>query len=190
MLADRDRRAGVAGQPPDRRVQPVGPHDQVVLALAAVVEADPDGPVELLQRPDGPAQPHRQAVAQDLVEVGAGHGQAGAGIPPELAQVDLDQQPAAVVQHPLALDGGGPGRHRRLQAERPQGADAVGGQVHAGPGVRPAGLPLDQLGREPGPAQRPGQRQPGQPGPNDQDPSPFHATLPGLPFCGQGASVC
>jgi hypothetical protein len=113
-------------------------------------------------------------VAQDLVELGPVQGQAGPDIPPEPVQVDLDQQPAVVVEQPLLGDGGGPGRHRLLQAEGPQGPGPVGGQVDAGPGDLPAGLPLDQLGHEPGPAQRPGQRQPGQPGPHHQDPELFH----------------
>ena len=67
VLADRDRRPWVDGQPPDRGAQPVGADDQVVVATAAVIEADLDGPVEVLERPDGAAQPHRHAVAEDLV---------------------------------------------------------------------------------------------------------------------------
>jgi hypothetical protein len=59
VLADRDRRPWVDGQPPDRGAQPIGPDDQVELATAAVVEADLDGPVDVLQRPDGAAQLHR-----------------------------------------------------------------------------------------------------------------------------------
>ena len=189
MLADRDRGVGVDGQPPDRRAEPVGPDDQVVAVLAAVVEGHQDRPVQVLQRRDRPAHPDGHALAQDLVEVGPGQGQAGPDVPPQPVQVDLGQQPAVVVEQPLMGDGGGPGRHRLLQPERPQGADAVGGQVHAGPGGLPAGLPLDQLGREPGPAQRPGQRQPGQPGPHHQDPRPMHGHPSPVALRAHGATV-
>jgi hypothetical protein len=81
VLADRDRQPWVDGQPPDRRAQPVGPDDQVELAAAAVVQADLDGPVEVLQRPDGAAQLHRHALAEDLVQLGPGQGQAGTDAP-------------------------------------------------------------------------------------------------------------
>lgn len=73
-VPDLDRRPGVDGQPPDPGAQPVGADDQVELAAAAVVEADLDGPVEVLQRPDGRAHPYRHALPQDLVQVGSGQG--------------------------------------------------------------------------------------------------------------------
>ena len=41
--------------------QPVGADDQVELA-AAVVEGDLDWPAQLLQGPDGAAQPHRHVL--------------------------------------------------------------------------------------------------------------------------------
>jgi hypothetical protein len=49
-------------------------------------------PVKALQRPDGAAQPQRHAVAQDLVQLGPGQGQARADVPPQLVQVDVDEQ--------------------------------------------------------------------------------------------------
>jgi hypothetical protein len=51
------------------------------MAAAAVVEVDLDGPVEVLQRPDGAAQLHRHALAEDLVQLGPGQGQAGPTLP-------------------------------------------------------------------------------------------------------------
>jgi hypothetical protein len=72
VLADRDRRPLVDGQPPDRGAQAVGPDDQVELAAVAVVEGNPDRPVEVVQRPDTSTQPHQHAVAEDLVQLGAG----------------------------------------------------------------------------------------------------------------------
>jgi hypothetical protein len=64
--------------------------------------------------------------------------------------------------------------NRLVQAKHPEGADAVGWQVHAGPDILPAGLPLDQLRGEPSLAQRSGKGQAGQPSPDDEDPGAFH----------------
>jgi hypothetical protein len=72
VLADRDRRPWVDSHPTDRGAQPIGPDDQVELAAAAVVEADLDGPIEILQPSDGAAQLHRHALAEDLVQLGPG----------------------------------------------------------------------------------------------------------------------
>ena len=160
MLADRDRRPWVDGQPPDRRAQPVGADDQVVAATAAVIEADLDGPVEVLQRPDGAAQLHRHALAEDLVQLGPRQGQAGTDAPPQLMQVDVGEQAPAVVEEALTGDPGPMGGHSALQAQGPQGTDAVGGQVDAGPGDTPAGFPFDHLRGEPGLAESSGQGQP------------------------------
>jgi hypothetical protein len=76
---------GGRGSTASRRTEgrsPVDPDDQVVMATAAVVEADLDGPVEVLQRPDGAAQLHRHALAEGLVQLGPGQGQAGTDVPP------------------------------------------------------------------------------------------------------------
>ena len=174
VLADRERRPGVDGQPPDRGAQPVGADDHVVLATTAVVEADLDRPVQVLQRLDGAAKLHRHALAQDLVQLGPGQGQAGTDIPPQPVQVDLGEQVPAVVEEALTGDPGPTGGHSALQAKGPQGTDAVGGQVHAGPADLPSGLAFDHLRGEPGLVQRPGQRQTGQPSPHDQDPVMLH----------------
>jgi anaerobic selenocysteine-containing dehydrogenase len=82
----------------------------------------------------------------------------------------VGEQTSAVVEQPLVGNWGRPGGHGGLKVQRTQGAHAVGGQVHAGPGDLPAGLSFDQLWREPGLAQRSGQREAGQPCPYDQDP--------------------
>jgi hypothetical protein len=58
-----------------------------------------------------------------------------------------------VVEEALTGDPGPAGGHSVFQAQGPQGADAVGGQVHAGPGDTPAGFPFDHLRGEPGLAQ-------------------------------------
>jgi hypothetical protein len=178
VLADRDRRARVAGQPPGTGMQAVGADHQVELAGAAVVEGDPDRPLDPLQGDHGAARPQRHALQQDLVQVGPRQRQARPDVAPQLPQVDVGQQPPAVVQQPLARDRGGAAGHRVLQAQRPQDADAVGGQVHAGAGAVEALGPLDHLGREPGLPQRPGQCQAGQPGPDHQDPAAFHHNPP------------
>ena len=149
MLADRDRQPWVDSQSPDRRAQSVGPDDQVVVATAAVVEADLDGPIEVLQRPDGAAQPHRHALAEDLVQLGPGQGQAGTDISPQPVQVDVGEQVPAVVEEALTGDPGPTGGHSALQAQGAQGTDTVGGQVDASPGDTPAGFSFDHLGASP-----------------------------------------
>jgi len=65
---------------------------------------------------------------------------------------------------------GRPGGHSALQAQGPPGTDTVGGQVDASPGDTPAGFSFDHLRGEPGLAQGSGQREAGQPCPDDQDP--------------------
>jgi hypothetical protein len=69
-------------------------------------------PVKALQRPHGAAQPQRHAVAQDLVQLGPGQGQARADVPPQLVQVDVDEQAPTVVEQALAgrPPGGSVGR--------------------------------------------------------------------------------
>ena len=177
MLADRDRRVGVDGQPPDRRAQPVGPDDQVVAVLAAVVEGHLDRPVDPLEGPDPGAQAHRHPLAQDGVQVGPVQGQARADPPPEAGQVHVDQHPPAPVEDPLAADLDPPVGHGLLQAEGPQGPGPVGGQVDAGP-VLPGRRPVDHLRVAPGLAERPGQGQAGKAGPDDQDPELLHVHQP------------
>jgi hypothetical protein len=88
-----------------------------------------------------------------------------------------------VVEDALTGDLGPTGAHSALQAQGPQGADAVGGQVHAGPGDTPAGFSFDYLRGEPGLAQGPSQGQAGQAGPDDQDPVVVHSAVlhPGRP---------
>jgi hypothetical protein len=155
---------GGRGSTASRRTEgrsPVDPDDQVVMATAAVVEADLDGPVEVLQRPDGAAQLHRQALAEDLVQLGPGQGQAGTDAPPQLMEVDVGEQVPAVVEEALTGDPGPTGGHSALQAQGAQGTDTVGGQVDASPGATPAGFSFDHLGGESGLAQGSGQGQTG-----------------------------
>ena len=57
-------------------------------------------------------------------------------------------------RQPLMGDGGGPGRHRLLQPERPQGADAVAGRACRSRRPQPASRSI-QLGREPRPGPAP-----------------------------------
>ena len=71
-----------------------------------------------------------------------------------------------MVEEALTGDPGPTGGHSALQAQGPQGTDAVGRQIHAGPGDTPAGFSFDHLRSEPGLAQSPGQGQTGQASPN------------------------
>jgi hypothetical protein len=109
------------------------------------------------------------------VQLGPRQGQAGADLAPEPVQVDVGEQAPAAVEEALTGDPGPTGGHSALQAQSPQGTDAVGGQVDAGPGDTPAGFSFDHLRSESGLAQRSGQGQAGQASPDDQDPVGIHS---------------
>jgi hypothetical protein len=97
-------------------------------------------------------------------------------------QVDVGEQAPPVVEEALTGDPGPTGGHSALQAQGPQGTDAIGRQIHAGPGNTPAGFSFDHLRSEPGLAQSSGQGQTGQASPHDQDPVVIHGDMPTAPF--------
>ena len=101
---------------------------------------------------------------QQRVQVGAVHGQARPDARPQPGDVDLEQQPAAVVAEALARDLVA----LRLDAERAQRAHRVAGEVDAGAGGPRHGVALDHLDRGAVARERPRQRQPGDAAADDQ----------------------
>ena len=166
----------VDGQPPDRRAQPVGPDDQVVAVLAAVVEGHLDRPVDPLEGADPGAEAHRHPLAQDGVQVGPVQGQARADPPPEAGKVHVDQHPPAPVEDPLAADLDPPVGDGLLQAEGPQGPGPVGGQVDAGPGTSQAAARSITSGSHPAWRSARARARPARPAPTTRTRSCFMCT--------------
>jgi hypothetical protein len=160
---------------------PSAAHDEVVLAAAAVAELHRDGAVGLGEAVDAAPQPDRHVgrpVEQRLVQVGAVQCEARADAGPERADVDLEEQAAAMVAEALALDLDRTRGDLPLESERAEGTRSVAGQVHAGAGTPPCRLALDQLDRDARPRERARQRQAGDPATGDQHaPSARHHRL-------------
>ena len=79
------------------------------------------------------------------MQVGAMQREARPDSCPQLGDVDLAQQPAAVVTEALARDLDGSRGDSRLQAEGAECAGGVAGQIHAGTCMAPCGFTLDHL---------------------------------------------
>ena len=86
------------------------------------------------------------------MEICAVEREAGSDSVPQLREIDVDEQPAAVVADALPRDHESSLRDRLLEAERPQRAAGVPGQVDTRPRLAPGVLPLDDLDREAGTA--------------------------------------
>ena len=82
------------------------------------------------------------------MEICAMECQAGADAVPQLRQIDLDEQPAAVVADTLPRYHDSSLQDRLLEAEPSQRTGGIPGQVDTEPAPVPRGLPLDHFGRE------------------------------------------
>jgi hypothetical protein len=156
----------------DGGVDAVRADDQVIAARTTVAEFDGGGVALLADPLHRSAQPDRRGVAvrcQDLVQVRAVHSQAAAHVAPQVGQVYVGQQAAAVVAQALmsdlrsALGDGG------LQAQCTQGPHCVARQVDAHSGVGPGGCPLDHVGEHAAPPERPSGAETRDPGANHED---------------------
>jgi hypothetical protein len=88
---------------------------------------------------------------------------------PQLREIDLDEQPAAVVADQLARDRHSSVGHCLFEAQGTQRAGGVPGQVDTRPGLVPGGLPLDHLDGESSLGERLGGRESGETSPDDED---------------------
>ena len=162
-LAECARRRRSEGERAHAAVDPVGADHDVVVAAAAVAELD-GRPLDA--RHGQPAADGHVArrLEQQRVQVGAVHGQARPDARPQPRDVDLAQQPAAVVAEALPRDLAA----LRLDAERAQRPHRVAGEVEAGAGGPRRGVALDHLDRGAVASERSRQRQPGDAGAGDQ----------------------
>ena len=88
---------------------------------------------------------------------------------PELCHVDVRQQSSGVIQYSLMRHADGASQHLVGQAQRPERANAVAGQVEAGAACRPGRRTLDEFRNEGLLAQRPAESETGDSATNYQD---------------------
>ena len=120
-------------------MDPVGPDHEVVLVAGAVAELGRDLAVAL----DEPIQRHTDAdrrvigsLAQRAVQLGAMERETRSDAVPELADVDIGEQSAAVVEEALSRDLDRSLGDFGVEAECAQSASGVPGQVDAGSRVQ------------------------------------------------------
>ena len=165
---------GRVDQAPGRRVDPVGPDQQVAAGLGAVVEGGdhaaggglgPDQPLAVLD-PDAAAG---RLLVEGLVQPGPLDGVADrpVGQPPAVA--DGPQPPAGPAQEDVGRGREAGGQHRLVGADGAQGVEAVGGHGQVGAGVAGSGeVGLVDLGVDAGVLQRHGGDRAGDAAPGDQ----------------------
>ena len=154
-----------------RAVDPVGADHEIVVVVRSVAELDGDDAVALSEAFDGEPHADRHVTGrleQQLVQVGSVQREAWPDGRPKLGDVDLGEQPAAVVVEALPRDLDGSGGDLRLESEGAQGASGVAGQIDAGTGRPPHGFALDHLGRDTDAREHARQRQAGDPATDDQ----------------------
>ena len=88
------------------------------------------------------------------MEVCAVEREAGSDAVPQLREIDLDEQPPAVVADALPRDHDSSLDDCLLEAQRAERAGRVARQIDTRPRLAPRGLPLDHLGREAGTGER------------------------------------
>ncbi len=104
-------------------MDPIGADDEIVVATRSFAELDGDDAVALYQALHGQPHPDRHVarrVAQQRVQVGAMDREARPDGGPELCDIDVAEQPPAVITEALARDPDRVGGDLRLQAEGAQ----------------------------------------------------------------------
>jgi hypothetical protein len=149
------QRRGLEGEPADGASDAVGGDDEIVVATGSVAELDGDEAVlesdAVHGQPEADGHVARR-LEQQFVQVGPMNHEAWPDGPPELGDVDLEEQPAALVAEALPWDLDGPGGDTRLEPERTEGASGVAGQIHSGTGRPPRRFAFDHLERDAGAA--------------------------------------
>ena len=174
---------GLEREPADGAVDPVGADNEIVIAARSVAALDGDDAVALRHAVHGLPEADLHVAGrleQQSVELGSMNRQAWPDGAPELRDVDLAQQPAAVIAEALARYLDGTARNLRVEAERAQGARGVPGQIHAGTGGPPRGLALDHLGRGTDAREHARERQAGDPATYDQYAPFVHGLTPAV----------
>jgi hypothetical protein len=103
------------------------------------------------------------------MEVSAREREAWADTVPQPREIDVDEQPGALIADALPVDHDTSLRDRIFQAQRTQRAGRVSGQVDTRPRLAPGGLPLHHLNRKVGTGERSSDRKTGKTRPDDKD---------------------
>jgi hypothetical protein len=123
---------GVAeGEPAHRAADSVRADHEVVLARTSVAELDRESPVPLAEAADASSHPEwdfASPVEQDRMEVCALEREAGPDAAPQLRDVHLDEQPAAVVADALPGNHDSSLRDGLLEPQHPERAGGVPGR--------------------------------------------------------------
>jgi hypothetical protein len=157
-------------------VDPVRPDHEIVFAARSVAELDRDDAVALCEALDRERDTDghvTRRLPQERVQLGPMYREARPDGCPQLGDVDLEQQPAAVVAEALARDLDCSRGDLCLQAEDTEGADSVAGQIDPGACMAPCRFALDHLDRDAGPRDHGRQRQPGDTAADDQHAPPI-----------------
>jgi hypothetical protein len=145
---------------------------EVVLARRSVAELHRDRAVSLAELAHVDSHPDchvASPVEQHRMEVGAMERQAGSDPLPQRGEIDLDQQPAAVVADALPRNHDPSLQDCLFETQRAERRRRVPGQVYARARLAPHGLALDDLGREASTRERSGGRETGDASPDDED---------------------
>ncbi len=139
------------GEPANGAADSVRTDHDAELAGGSVAELDCDSFAFVAKLTNFDSHPNwgvASPVEQDVVEICTMKRQAGADAVPQRRQIDLDEQPAAVVADALPGDHDPSLQDRLLEAEPPQRTGGIPGQVDTRARPVPRGFAFDRLDSE------------------------------------------
>jgi hypothetical protein len=132
-------------------VDAVRAHEHVIVADGAIAQAHASTLGAGVDGFYGRAETDRRVgrLPEERVELPPMHGYTGIRRAPDFVEINLEQQPASMVQDALLRDPAPAAQDGLVEPEHPEHSDTIGREKEAGADLVPFALALDDLGGEP-----------------------------------------